>query len=410
MALYNHTPPKSTFILLTLFAVVMLFGFLIASGGMKQLFITMWTRTFSDGSTRHPVYTGVATIDYLIAMPVSFWIPAVTQSTALKLQSVVLYPALQALATWATIEGFRKAPEKPLMLKWAPASIFLWMWMGTGMFMPMYCYFDLAHHLDQRQKSRQTSGSGPGQDGVEVPYFQAVSMPVATVFAYLWPYIMIHFPPDGTTSAQLQTFIALNQFGSFFCYILVAGGSTYLSGNNTNGTATHSKNADAVWIKTTYAIFGSLSILVHLAVSGMLLRSRDPTITFSTVFVPNFANSLGTANSRALRMAPEVQFFLQWDFLLFILTLAVWGERTIESMYSCRNTKKGWSPLQRGALMVTLGIVSFILNPGTVLSAILYFREDFLRYEEPVAKVSDDDKQELEKEPLIRVANKIDVS
>lgn len=394
MAVYDHAPFRSTFVLLTVFAVIMLFGFLIASGGMLQLFITMWTRTFSDGSPRYPVYTGVAAIDYLLAMPVSFWIPAVTQSTSLKLQSVVLYPALQALATWATIEGFRKT-EKPLMLRWAPVSIFLWMWMGTGMFMPMFCYFDLAHHLRRKDNRPSSSSSRSPQNGVEVPYFQAVSMPVATLLAYIWPYIMIHFPPAGTTTAQLQSFIALNQFGSFFCYILVAGGSTYLSGNNTN-TTSRPKNADAPWIKATYALFGGLSVLIHLGVSGILLRSRDPTVTFSAVFVPSFANSLGTPSSHALRMAPEVQFFLQWDFLLFILTTAVWGEHAIEHI--CIHFKNHWSPFERGALVVVLGIVSFIFNPGTVLCSILYVREGFLRDDQNCGdKTSDGDGQKLAK-------------
>jgi hypothetical protein len=73
---------------------------------MYQLFRTMWNQRFSDGSLRHNVYTGFAAVDYLIAMPVSFWTPAMTQYPALKLQSVILYPALQSLAAWASVEGF----------------------------------------------------------------------------------------------------------------------------------------------------------------------------------------------------------------------------------------------------------------------------------------------------------------
>lgn len=80
------------------------------------------------------MYTGFAAVDYLVAMPVGFWTPAITQYPALKLQSVVLYPALQSLAAWASVEGFRGSGNKPLMLRLAPlylcgcglALVFLW--------------------------------------------------------------------------------------------------------------------------------------------------------------------------------------------------------------------------------------------------------------------------------------------
>ncbi|RYP69054.1 hypothetical protein DL769_005372 [Monosporascus sp. CRB-8-3] len=369
----NIAASKATFYFLSIFGFFILLGVLSINGGMWQLFLTMWSGEYSDGSPRYPIYTGVAAVDYLIAMPVSFWVPAVTQMPALKLTSVVLYPTLQALATWATIECFRQG-EKPAMLRWAPLAIFVWMWFGTGVFMGLYCYYDLVRHFYSRNLQTKII------DTASVPYHYAVSIPAATILAYIWPYILIHFPPAGTTTAQHQTFIALNQFGSVFCYILVAAGANYLSSNHTDNTP-RPRHADAPWIKATYALYAVFCVLMHFVAIGWVLQSSDPNVSISEVFLPKFDNMhvtpLGRAKSKSMMMAPEVQFFLQWDFLLAVFVGAIWATRTTEAMYCPR--QGGWEPLTSAGLVFAFSIVSLLLNPGAVLSALLYVREDFLR-------------------------------
>lgn len=181
----NCASSRRTFFALSVFGFFILLGILTINGAMLQLFLTMWNQRFSDGSRRHNVYTGVAAIDYLLAMPVSFWTPAMTQHPSLKLQSVVLYPALQALGAWASIEGFRSGCKKPLMLHLAPLAVFVWMWFGTGVFMGLFCHYDLFYHFYSKRTSDYSS---------KVSYHYAVTLPFATAVAYIWPYILIHFP------------------------------------------------------------------------------------------------------------------------------------------------------------------------------------------------------------------------
>lgn len=45
----------------------------------------MFTHRFSNGKPLYPTYTGVAALDFVLRMPVSFWTPAMTQNPALKL-------------------------------------------------------------------------------------------------------------------------------------------------------------------------------------------------------------------------------------------------------------------------------------------------------------------------------------
>lgn len=365
----NIASTKRIFFAISGFGFFILLGVLTLNGAMYQLFRTMWNHRFSDGSLRHNVYTGFAAVDYLIAMPVSFWSPAVTQYPALKLQSVVLYPALQSLAAWACVEGFRRSGNQPLMLRLAPLSVFVWMWFGTGVFMGLFCFYDLLFHF----YSTQTSDYSP-----EVPYYYAVSLPFASTLAYIWPYILIHFPPAGMTSAQHQQVIAINQFGSIFCYLLVAGGANYLSSNHTDRTP-RSRNADIPWIQGTYALFAFFSALVHLASIGTIIQSDNPEISLSKVFIPNFGNMLGTDHSKLVMMAPEVHFFLQWDFILSVLITAIWSTRVIETMYAHKvNNNHALS----SALVLLFGVAGYLVNPGTILSVILYIREGFLRNED----------------------------
>lgn len=74
----------------------------------------------------------------------------------------MLYPALQALAVGATIESFRRGGDKPLMLRWSPLFIFIWMWAGSALFYPIFCYFDLVYHYYSRNRGRSEQGIGIG--------------------------------------------------------------------------------------------------------------------------------------------------------------------------------------------------------------------------------------------------------
>lgn len=75
-------------------------------------------------------------------------------------------------------------------------------------------------------------------------------------------------------------------------------------------------------------------------------------------------------------MAPEVHFFLQWDFILFVIITALWGARVFETIDP---RFKGENSIGRPAIVFVLIVLGYLINPGTVLSALLFLREDFLR-------------------------------
>lgn len=78
-------------------------------------------------------------------------------------------------------------------------------------------------------------------------------------------------------------------------------------------------------------------------------------------------------------MAPEVHFFLQWEFLIFVFNTSVWVTRIVEAMYCDR--KDGWTAATRACLVMAFGLGGMLLNTGYVLPVLLYIREDFMRKE-----------------------------
>ncbi|KUI61464.1 hypothetical protein VP1G_08623 [Cytospora mali] len=331
----------------------------------------MWTGNFSDGSTLHTVYTGFSLLDFPLSLTPTFWTPALAQASAIKLLSTTLYAALQSLAAWGTIEVFRLG-QKPAFLRWAPALICLWMYTGTALFVPFYCYYDLTRHFNTHHRNAKPSDPSVG-------YYQAVCIPAAALLCYIWPYYVMHYPPHGTTSSLHQTILAFNIFGGLLCYVLVLGGASFLAPAQP-AAIPGDIGSEAPWIKATYAMLAIFSLSAHFEVVGDILWSQDRSISFSSVFVPDFwVGIFGSPTSLESRMAPEVHFFLQWDFLIFVFSTSVWATRIVEAMYCDR--KDGWAAATRAGLILAFSLGGLLLNPGCVLSVLLYIREDFLRKE-----------------------------
>jgi hypothetical protein len=246
----------------------------------------------------------------------------------------------------------------------APVYIFCWQYFGTAIFVPFYCFVELNQHFNPR-KSFDPS----------VPYFQAKSLLPAAAIAVLHPYRMVYFPPSGTTESQHQTFIANYQLGPFICYGLVAAFANYLSSDHKDEKP-HAPNADAPWIKATYAVFGLFSGVVHLSIMRLLLQSKDPSVSLSTVFVPQLGK-IWKPDAAASLYVEESLFFLQWDFILVVLACSIYITRISEGMYCSRDG--GWPAFKSITLVLAFGVACVLFSPGAVVSGVLYLREDFLR-------------------------------
>ena len=189
----------------------------------------------------------------------------------------------------------------------------------------------------------------------------------------------MYFPPAGITLSQHQTFIACYQLGPFACYALVAAFANFLSSDGRSNDTDVPKNADAPWIKATYAIFGAFSGAVHLAVLGCVWRSQDLGVSFSALFVPQWVKLWLPGAEEALYVE-ESLFFLQWDFILVVLAACIYVERIVEAMWVYGGDGKEEEGVNSWVVMLVCGVACVVVGPGAVVSAVLYIREDFLRH------------------------------
>ncbi|KAF7562317.1 hypothetical protein G7046_g1837 [Stylonectria norvegica] len=354
---------KLPFVILTVVAVILLQGILIADYAFGAMLKAIWYEQFANGKILHRVYTGWPVIDELLAMSVSFWDVVAANKPTLRSESIMLCASLQTFAVWAAIERLRRG-EKHLILRWAPVYVFCWQYFGTAIFVPFYCYVELNRHFNPLQ------GGDPS-----IPYYQAKALIPAAIIGVIHPFRMVYFPPSGMTLSQHQAFIATYQLGPFVCYAAVAALANYFSSDG-KATTTFAVNADAPWIKATYAIFGTFSGIVHLAVVGCAWRSDDPCVSLNALFVPR-VGKLWLPDAADALYVEESLFFLQWDFILVVLACMIYVAGILETMRGSRGTKQ---PATKNALVaVCCGILSVLFSPGAVVSAVLYAREDFLR-------------------------------
>ena len=95
------------YILLTVFAVIILQGVLIADGAFGAMLVAIWKHQFANGRPLYRIYTGLPIVDELLAMSVSFWTAVSTELPILRLQATMLcasadygIPIEQSRCTW----------------------------------------------------------------------------------------------------------------------------------------------------------------------------------------------------------------------------------------------------------------------------------------------------------------------
>lgn len=125
----------------------------------------------------------------------------------------------------------------------------------------------------------------------------------------------MHHHSHGTTSPLHQTILAFNIFGSLCCYVLVQGGAGLLaSAQHPAAAPAGNTDSDGPWIKATYAMLAIFSFSAHSGVVG----------------------AFGSPTSLGSQMAPEIHFFLQWDFVIFVFSTSVSATKIAEAMYCDR--------------------------------------------------------------------------
>lgn len=252
--------------------------------------------------------------------------------------------------------------------------------------MPFYFYEELNQHFNSSRLSDPS-----------IPYFEAKSLIPAAFLAAIHPYLMVYFPWPSTTTSQHQAFIAVYQLGPFMCYGLVSTFANYLSSHRKR-VQPQVPNADAKWIKATYAFFGVFSAVVHVAVLSLVWRSQEPSLSLSEIFMPRLSK-LWSPNAAAARYVDEFLFFLQWDFILVVMGVSLYVVRILEGISSSLEDGQ-WPAYKRSAVLLVSGIASVVLSPGLIVSLALYRREDFLR--DSFAQKESQQKRQLLEDQKIR--------
>lgn len=221
---------------------------------------------------------------------------------------------------------------------------------------------------------------GPETSDPSVPLLQAKALIPAAAIAVIHPFRMVYFPPSQITDSQHQAHIAFYQLGPFICYALVATFANYLASDHRDSEAQVTKpNEDAWWIKAAYAFFGCFSGIVHVAMVCRVIFSRNPTLSLDRLFVPRLA-PIWHDDAAANMYVEESLFFLQWDFILVVLACSLYVTRLVEAMYGSRGEgEDGWLAFKSASILLCCGVSCVALGPGTVVSAVLFLREDFLR-------------------------------
>lgn len=360
---YSVESARVPFFVLTVLAVILLEGILMADGGLLAMLKPVWTHTLADGKRLHQIYTGLPILDQILAVSVCFWDPVATNLPILRLQSIMLCASLQTFAVWATIESMRRG-NKHTLLQRAPVYMFVWQYLGTAIFFPFYLFVELSQHFGPRDRTDPS-----------ISYYAAKSLLPATLLAVVVPYRMVYFPPGGTTNEQHQMFIAFYQLGPFATYILTAGIAKYISSGKERETQL-SSNVDAPWIKVIYVVYGMFSALAHMGVILQVAFSSDPAFSLSRLFFPALSNLWGP-EAAARRYVEEHLFFLQWDFILVVLGCSVYASRLVQGMYV--SGERSSSPFLGTGWILVAGLVCMLFSPGAMITALLYVREDFIR-------------------------------
>ncbi|KAI1825902.1 hypothetical protein F4861DRAFT_537500 [Xylaria intraflava] len=374
MGLKQANPSASApFVVLAVLAFFLLHGILIADGGMLALLKNIVYGSFSDGSPRYPVNTGNSVLDLMLAQCVSFWTPVVSKSTASLLISSTLCASLQTVAVWATIEGLRGG-KKHAMLHLAPLTIFFWQYVGTSIVLPLYTIVELRHHFGDG-----ASESSKSRNNMALPYAAAQALIPSAVIALVHPFLTIHYTPAGTTDAQLQTFVANYHLAGPIYYILIAAAAYTLTNRGTD-TTPRPRDADFWWVRATYVSAGAFSLLIHLDVLRRIAGSREAGVSFVGVFLPSA--EIGLPGAAATQYVKEHLYFLQWDWVILVLTVALWLARTTTALDALRSkrTEEDLHGMARSVgLLLAYSLACMLFGFGAVGSAVLYYREEALR-------------------------------
>lgn len=256
----------------------------------------------------------------------------------------------------------------------APLYVFLWQGIGTAIFLPFYFMVELEQHVRPTVVQRSPELSLP----------HAMAVLPAAIFSLTQPFSMVFFPHANMTEAQKQTALAIYQFGPLAFYALITTFSHLLSSSTSSR-----RNADAKWVKLTFAVCGILSGVIHIACLYAAAKSAEHTLAaadmgslplifsaLNELFIPTYSR---VSSSKADTFMTQCSlFFLQWDFIICATASALYCVGILKKSEFV-GTGNGSSVVSLLAFLLAFLLACVVVSPGFTVSATLLFRESILR-------------------------------
>ena len=238
----------------------------------------------------------------------------------------------------------------------------LWNGFGAAIIIPIYCYL----HLRSQPAKRDSA----------LPLNEAKALVATTVLGSLLPLILMLPPFLNCKIETQQAFTALFQLTPVIfvsLHYIAARCIAFFSKNESYS------DAGRPFVHQAWVFTGVCSATAHGYVLMMSLFSQNSATTFSRVYIPSPANvNLSASN----RLTEGGQLFLQYDFIIISLTCILYAyllleqqAKTLMSSVSAVHERPG---LERYTTLLLVGLVTFLLGPGAVVSFAFALREDTL--------------------------------
>lgn len=244
---------------------------------------------------------------------------------------------------------------------------------GVAVFLPIYSLLHLQHN------TRATSSLGRASPPISrtLPASEAQAVPLTALWSLVLP-IPLLVPPimAGASSLQIQNGLAVYfftplLFALFFHGVVFAGvGGGGVSVDRTRARTTTTTTTTGWFpqpVRTAYAIVGTASALVHLAIVACALSSTDPGLSVAALYCPD-GSTVRRGQPDILRAAGLL--FSQWDLIITqvaMLLLAISFREQQQPPQSGGAVSWSWR--------LTLAGVTAILGPGAALAYALWVHE-----------------------------------
>ncbi|KAI6087582.1 hypothetical protein F4821DRAFT_258936 [Hypoxylon rubiginosum] len=358
---------RNTIVYLQSLAVIatgLLWGVLLANGGVKALLFAVWHGRISDEIPLRTTYSGFPPLDYPISLLVAFFFYGTDgHDKGYHLFLVDAYSALQPAFVWLPI-------------------IFgiLWQCFGGAIALPLYFMIHLpwvanGHFTRNGGYTRKGDCSRKGGCMRVVNAEQIFAIPCGFFIGAMLPAIVgmgSQWFGSGARSLDAhQLILGLWQLVPVWvsCIQMVVSKAYAIIRPTSYGSSSREQSDKQAyhWTRTTYLLTAAMSGAGHLFTIWGILKDDARSCSFVNMYVPWPFSSLSGGDEGVLVYGPWL--FLQYDFIIISLSSLSWAYFLLELDTPLRGAFSSWAL----ALILLVGAVA--IGPATTVSLALWYRE-----------------------------------